>query len=531
MSGPGTWHTLTRTAWLLLGSMVVLGATGCQNDAWRFAESDVFTNQPTIESRAEARTVAHWGDSPVVRGQYSADAGRSVPSLTPSTTTYPSTSSTSYPSSSTPTYPSSTTSNTSAPTTPQSAPTSPPYANQFPTLGPPPLTGDAGGQGPYMPNRGVLDDLDPIGNDPAWDEPTRFIPLSPMLQETQTGRMMFGVGVNSDAGLVGSIVLDEQNFDWTRFPRSWEDIRNATAWRGAGQRFRIEAVPGTEYQKYMVNFQEPYFLNSEVSFGLSGHYYTRQYTEWDEERIGGRVALGYHFTHALTGSIAYRGMRVNLFDLIEPAPAELTDAEGKSSLHGFEAKLAHDTRDSSFLPTEGHLIEASIEQVVGTYSYPRARLDLRKYFMMHERPDGSGRHVLSLNTRVGYTGDDTPIYEHFFAGGFSTIRGFDFRGASPIDPATGVRVGGEFQLLASAEYLFPITADDMLRGVVFCDTGTVERKIGDWEDKYRVAPGFGLRIAVPAMGPAPIALDFAFPVVDNPGDETEVFSFFVGFMR
>jgi outer membrane protein insertion porin family len=31
------------------------------------------------------------------------------------------------------------------------------------------------------------------------------------------------------------------------------------------------------------------------------------------------------------------------------------------------------------------------------------------------------------------------------------------------------------------------------------------------------------------MGPAPIALDFAFPVLTAPGDQRQVFSFFVGF--
>ena len=114
---------------------------------------------------------------------------------------------------------------------------------------------------------------------------------------------MFGVGVNSDAGLVGSIVLDEQNFDWTRCPTSWEDIRNGTAWRGAGERFRIEAVPGTQVQRYMVNFQEPYlFDDANVSLGLSGYYYDRIYTEWTEAAIGGRISFGYQFTHDLTGT-------------------------------------------------------------------------------------------------------------------------------------------------------------------------------------------------------------------------------------
>ncbi|MDZ7615439.1 MAG: BamA/TamA family outer membrane protein [Patescibacteria group bacterium] len=349
------------------------------------------------------------------------------------------------------------------------------------------------------------------------------------LAETQTGRLMFGVGVNSDAGLTGNIVIDEQNFDLFRVPRSWEEVRNATAFRGAGQRFRAEAMPGTEVQRYMISFQEPYLLNTDVSLSLSGFYYDRSYTEWSEQRIGGRTALGYHFTKNLSGSLSFRGARVTMHNPITPTPQALTDALGKNTLLGFGASLTHDTRDSSFLATEGHLAEVAVEQVVGTFSYPRVDLDLRRYFMLHQRPDGSGRHVLSMKAQLGWTGPDTPIYDHYYAGGFSTLRGFNFRGVSPIDTATGISVGGEFRLLTSLEYMFPVTADDMLRAVVFCDTGTVEPKIDQWYSKYRVAPGFGLRVVIPAMGPAPLAFDFAFPISSERSDDREVFSFFIGY--
>ena len=79
--------------------------------------------------------------------------------------------------------------------------------------------------------------------------------------------------------------------------------------------------------------------------------------------------------------------------------------------------------------------------------------------------------------------------------------------------------------------MFPITADDMLRAVVFVDFGTVEPGVHiDWND-FRVAPGFGLRISMPALGPAPIALDLAFPVAYAPTDIRQLFSFFVGYSR
>ena len=69
---------------------------------------------------------------------------------------------------------------------------------------------------------------------------------------------MFGVGVNSDAGLVGNITWTSRTSIGRR-PTSWEDIMEGRAFRGAGERFRLELVPGTQVQRYMISFQEPYF--------------------------------------------------------------------------------------------------------------------------------------------------------------------------------------------------------------------------------------------------------------------------------
>jgi outer membrane protein insertion porin family len=348
--------------------------------------------------------------------------------------------------------------------------------------------------------------------------------------ETQTGRLMLGVGVNSDAGVVGNFVIDERNFDWRRPPTSWEDLRNGSAFRGDGQRLRIDASPGSQVNRYLISFQEPYLLDRPVSLGLSGSYFDRRFRDWDEQRLGGRVSFGYQWVERdLSATVSYRGENVNIHDPSVPSLPELAEVLGDNSLHGFRLTVINDTRDSPFLPTKGHYFEVSGEQVIGTFDYPRVLADFRKYWLVHERPDHTGRHVLSASTNVGYTGTHTPIYEHFFAGGFSTFRGFDFRGASPVDAATNVQVGGEFQWLNSVQYLFPITADEMLHGVAFCDFGTVERNVSI--NDFRVAPGVGLRITVPAMGPAPIALDFAWALNHADFDDREVFTFSLGFSR
>jgi outer membrane protein insertion porin family len=348
-------------------------------------------------------------------------------------------------------------------------------------------------------------------------------------QETQTGRLMLGVGVNSDAGVVGNITIDERNFDWTRLPTSWEDVRNGTAFRGDGQRFRIDASPGSEVNRYLVSWQNPYWMDRPVSLSLSGSYFDRRFRDWDEERLGGRVGLGYQWVERdLSATVTYRGENVNISNISAPGVVpELDEVVGDNALHGFRLTVIRDTRDNPFLATQGHYLEIGGEQVIGTWDYPRVDLDARKYWLLHERPDHSGRHVFSMSSTVGYSGTHTPIYENFFAGGFSTMRGFDFRGASPV--VSGIQVGGRFQWLNSAQYLFPITADEMLHGVVFCDFGTVEQDVSI--NDFRVAPGAGLRITVPAMGPAPIALDFAWAVNHADFDDRQVFSFSLGFSR
>jgi outer membrane protein insertion porin family len=427
-------------------------------------------------------------------------------------------------------------------------PPQPTYVAQLPAPGqvePPggmaPAVGYGGALPPpapgFMPGQpqGAVPNFAQPGMVPGFGQPVQVFPgnepyviLDVDAEETQTGRLMIGAGVNSNAGLVGNIVVDEQNFDLFRLPRSWDDVRNGTAFRGAGQRFRLEAAPGTELQRYTATFQEPYLFDTRIGLSTSASYFTRYFFDWAEERLGGRVGLGYQFAFApdLSINAGFRGENVDIYQPRILAP-DIVNMLGTNSVYGFSGGIVHDTRDSPFLPTQGHLATFEFEQVIGTFQYPRGVLEGRQYFLVNERPDGSGRHVLSIGSILGMSGPDTPAYDNFFAGGYNTIRGFAFRGASPRQD--GAIVGGPFQWLNTIEYMFPITADDSLRGVVFTDFGTVEPNVAI--SQMRVAPGVGLRITLPAMGPAPIALDFAFPVAYASDDTQQLFSFFVGFAR
>ncbi len=400
----------------------------------------------------------------------------------------------------------------------QPAPT--PYMGNAPGVGAPPL--------------GYSNGNELLGGPPPrypGEEPTREVIVNPAVQEAQTGRFMVGVGVNSNAGVVGSIILDEQNADITRLPTSWRDFIEGRAFRGAGQQVRIEAVPGTQVSRYTFSFRQPYLFDTRVQLGVSGYYFQRYYQDWLEERLGGRLQLGYQFPYVpdLSVSGAIRMEDVGISQPTVPTPNALSRVLGHSGLYVAELSLTHDTRDNTFLATEGHRLSIGFDQAFGDYDFSRVSIDARQHFLMYERPDRSGRHVLTLSSLFGVTGSATPIFENYFAGGFSSLRGFNFRGVGPYDGS--VNVGGQFQWINSVEYMFPLAADDMIRGVVFCDFGTVEDDVALRPDNYRVSPGFGLRLTVPAMGPAPIALDFSVPVAHGPGDDIQNFAFYVGFGR
>lgn len=374
----------------------------------------------------------------------------------------------------------------------------------------------------------------PIGTAPVYSPNVRVADLIVKGFPARTGRIMFGGAVNSDAGITGQITVDERNFDILRWPRSFSDLFGGTAFRGAGQTFRVEAAPGSYFDRYSMQFADPnLFGYLPISFSASGFLYDRRFDDWDENRLGGRLALGYRITPDLSLSVGIGGQNVKIDNIRVPGVSpELDAVNGENKLYSGSVSLTHNTRDSPIQPSEGHFFEFQYKQTFGDFDYARFDVEYRKYWLLSSRADGSGKQTLSFGTQLGFSGDQTPVFENYFAGGYATMRGFDFRGASPVvGGPNGVEVGGQFQFLNSVEYMFPITADDAFRGVAFCDFGTVEQTAKLDADTFRVAPGVGLRVAIPALGPAPLAFDFAFPVAKAEYDNERMFSFYMSVIR
>jgi outer membrane protein assembly complex protein YaeT len=359
------------------------------------------------------------------------------------------------------------------------------------------------------------------------ESPNGFRDILITVEEQNTGSFQIGAGVTSDAGFTGSIIVNERNFDITRFPTSIDDLLSGNAFRGAGQEFRIEAVPGTQLQRYQVSWREPYLFNTLYSLGTSAYYFDRIYNEDNETRVGGRVNVGRKFGDYWGGSVGLRLENVSIHDVSQFAPIDYQEVVGNNFLGTVRATVARNSTDSILRPTSGSRIEIAAEQAFSTPTFTTLTADYDQYFTVWQRNDGSGRHVIAWRNEVAWASDNTPVYERFYAGGFRSIRGFQFRGVGP--DINGFKVGGDFMLLNSLEYQLPIRARDDLYLVFFVDGGTVESSTEI--TNYRLAAGFGLRVQLPILGRLPLALDFGFPINKAPSDNTQVFSFFIGFTR
>lgn len=351
------------------------------------------------------------------------------------------------------------------------------------------------------------------------------------VQEGRTGMFQASIGVNSDYGLVGNVSFTERNFNLFRLPTSfwrldgWKD-----AFRGGGQIFSAQASPGDEVQRYSVSWDVPYVFNTKYTFGVTGLYGDHSFDDWFESRYGGELRFGRQWTPRFSTTANFGAYNVKIKDPSVDYVPDLTSALGKHDMYTLGLTATYDTRNHPFTPSAGYFVRGTIEQVLGSYQFPRASIDARYYKTLRKRFDGSGRWVLGLYSRAGWTGDDTPIYERYYGGGSQNLRGFEYREVTPRYANTHFGVGGNFEFYNTAELLVPVSGGDEFQLAFYVDAGTVAKNIDDW-GTFRVAPGFGFRFAIPMLGPAPLALDFTFPVVYDDSDIKQVFSFSVSGAR
>lgn len=362
---------------------------------------------------------------------------------------------------------------------------------------------------------------------PVGDAPDRRDVVIDVQEAERAGPVIFGIGVTSNSGVVGTVVLDLKNFDIADRPRNWTEFFKFRSFFGAGQRMRLELQPGTEVSRFRIDFTEPYFMDKPIRFDSSFYVFNRGRDAYDETRVGAVVSFGKRLERGLlagwSGEIALRIESVDVDDVDFFAADDILDVEGSNTLTSLKFSLVRDRTDSRFLPTQGDRLRLSWEQygiLGGDDFFAKLIVSYTWYKTLAvDRLDRKG--VLRLHAEGGAIVGNAPVFERFYAGGIGSVRGFQFRGIGERDGFDDDNIGGESLLILGAEYAFPLFGENV-RGHVFLDTGTAG------SGTYRASIGVGVRMTLDLFGPIPIEFNLAAPVSSDADDDEQVFSFLIG---
>ncbi len=351
------------------------------------------------------------------------------------------------------------------------------------------------------------------------------------LTEANTTNILFGVGVTSNSGVVGSVSIEQKNFDLFDFPRTTKEFFKGRSFKGAGQTLRFSIEPGTDLTRGRIEFREPYLLDKELGFGIGAYLFERGRREYDERRFGFFTSLDKRWQEGLLKgwateiALKFESIRIDGTDMW--TAEEIQDDAGSSWLTSVKGTLLRDRTDSRWLPSTGNRLKFSWEQfgaLGGDHFFSKLLASYDHYWTI-KRDSFDRKHIFQVGASTGQILGDAPVFEKFYAGGIGSVRGFEFRGISPRAGWRSDAVGGDFMLLTNAQYSFPLIGKTV-RGVTFLDMGTVEEDFG--LNSWRASVGFGARVYVQFFGPIPLAFDFAVPIASDSDDDTQIFSFSFG---
>ncbi len=351
------------------------------------------------------------------------------------------------------------------------------------------------------------------------------------VKEGRTGLLRFGGGFGANVGAFADVSYTDKNFDIFDFPTDWKDFISGNAFRGAGHIITLRFSPGIQRTEGVFSFQNPSVYDTGYSFGFSGFDFRRGREDFSEERKGGKITVGKEIIRGLVLRVTPDYEIIGIQDVDVNAPIDVRELEGTNSKLSLILNATYDRRNSRFFPTKGYTIDSSLEVSGLDVDIVKFAVSVKKYNTIFNFAKW-GKHVLSYGGTIGVVEstvkEDVPIFERFFAGGSGSIRGFSFRGISPVDPFTEEQIGGKSLLLGTVEYTMPIYGDTV-RSAFFLDAGKVDTNASDLSiNNLRASLGFGFRVRVPFLGNSTVSIDFGFPFIKKSHDDVQTITFNFG---
>jgi outer membrane protein insertion porin family len=345
------------------------------------------------------------------------------------------------------------------------------------------------------------------------------VDLNVKVKEKPTGQFSIGGGFSTLDRLVAVADITEGNL-------------GGNGWLG-----RVRGQLGQLRTLGLITFRNPYLQDSLTSLQLDVYRSDTDYLTYREQKAGASVTFGRWLSEYVTGSFSLVAEQLNFsLDTSNPQPGLCQDPNlffficqqlGNQTTTGFRTSLARDTRDYYLDPRTGWRTAVGADwgtpYLGGTNNFYKLYVDVVKYtpLVFDTR--------FSVRARYGFVeplGDkQVPLTEMFFVGGINTVRGFVFGRAGPTVPVIGTLLGATKELIFNYDFIFTISSEAKLNGVIFFDYGR-----GFAQDE---SVSFNLRKAVGLEGRwispfGPLRVAYGLNLAPQPGERRGVFEFTIG---
>ena len=340
-----------------------------------------------------------------------------------------------------------------------------------------------------------------ITPEPAMDDTLMDIVID--MKEKPTGTFSIGAGYSSVDSFMFMGEISQNNF------------------MGRGQRLALQANFSGTSTRYNLSFTEPRLNDSQLLFGFDLYDWEKEYDDYTKNSQGFTVRFGYPVLEKWKAYWSYGYDKTDLTDINRAnASTAILDSLDINVTSYAKLGFVRDTRNHPFNPTKGTQHRIDTKYAGGPFGgdsyFTKMQGATNWYFPFYRST------TFHLKGAAGYvtenSGGKLPVYEKFYLGGISTIRGFKSGNISPKDPLTGDRIGGDKMWYYNSEIIFPLVKDAGLNGVVFLDAGNVYATEDDWDfSNIKKSAGVGFRWLSP-MGP--LRLEWGYNL-DRVGDEDQ----------
>ncbi|HET6674190.1 MAG TPA: outer membrane protein assembly factor BamA [Nitrospiraceae bacterium] len=338
------------------------------------------------------------------------------------------------------------------------------------------------------------------------------VDLNVKVKEKPTGQFSIGGGFSTLDQLVAIADITEGNL-------------GGRGWLG-----RVRGQLGQRRTLGLITFRNPYVNDSYNSLQLDVYRTMTNYITYFESKSGASVAWSRWLSEYVNGSVSFFGEQLEYRD---PQPGICPDQIplvcnqlGTQSSTGFRTSLFRDTRDYYLDPRTGWRFTVGVDYATpalgGTNNFVKYYADVIKYTpLMYDTR-------FSVRVRYGVAeglGDrPIPLTERFFVGGINTMRGFVFGRAGPVTPS-GSLLGAASQLIINNDFIFTISSEAKLNGVIFFDYG---KGFDDNESvNFNLRPTAGIEGRwISPFGPLRAA--YGINLDPNPNERKGVFEFTIG---